>query len=143
MKPTRRRVYLFITRQRGSVTQFLIFSHADPTLWDGVQTPGGTVEPGETPTEAALREAAEETGLTQFETEPILIAEDTYENDDEILSRYFFQLKTACPTQDTWTHLVHGEGIDGGLDFFLRWVTLANPEDLSPHFHAYMDRIDQ
>ncbi|MBU1880260.1 MAG: NUDIX domain-containing protein, partial [Chloroflexi bacterium] len=39
--------------------ELLLFQHP----YAGVQVPAGTVEDGETPAQAALREAAEETGL--------------------------------------------------------------------------------
>ena len=45
--------------------QLLVFRHLDEP-WDesGLQVPAGTIEPGETPEVAAVREASEETGLT-------------------------------------------------------------------------------
>lgn len=38
----------------------LLVKQTDPEIWS---TPGGTIEPGETPADAAVREAWEETGL--------------------------------------------------------------------------------
>ncbi len=49
----------------------MVFVHeddADPLLESGLQVPGGGVGPGETPDEAALREAHEETGLEDLES---------------------------------------------------------------------------
>ena len=40
--------------------RLLLVRQSDPDIWS---TPGGTIEPGETPADAALREAWEETGL--------------------------------------------------------------------------------
>jgi 8-oxo-dGTP pyrophosphatase MutT (NUDIX family) len=140
VKPTRRRVYLFMTRPNGGAGQILVFSHASPNLWCGVQTPGGTVEAGETPYEAALREAQEETGLTEFGSLRLL-AEDDHENADERLRRYFFQLPVHEKTSSEWTHCVQGEGVDGGIDFRLYWVDLPGAGGLAEHFHAYKERI--
>ena len=44
--------------------QLLVFRHLDEP-WDesGLQVPAGSIRPGESPAAAALREAAEETGL--------------------------------------------------------------------------------
>ncbi len=53
------KVTAFVTRQRGEAAELLVFRH--PTA--GVQLPAGTVELGEAPEAAVLREAAEETGL--------------------------------------------------------------------------------
>lgn len=56
------KVTIFITRIREKKTELLLFKHPNA----GIQIPAGTVEIGETPLEAALREAKEETGLQEF-----------------------------------------------------------------------------
>lgn len=56
------KVTAFITREWGGERQLLLFEHPNA----GVQIPAGTVEAGESPEQAVLREAAEETGLTGF-----------------------------------------------------------------------------
>jgi 8-oxo-dGTP pyrophosphatase MutT (NUDIX family) len=56
------KVTVFITRHAGDTDELLLFEH--PAA--GIQIPAGTVEVGETPAAAALREAAEETGLTDL-----------------------------------------------------------------------------
>ena len=52
------KVYAYITRQE----QLLVFRHVD-FLEVGIQVPGGTVEEGEPPDVAVMREASEETSL--------------------------------------------------------------------------------
>lgn len=52
-----------ITRETPAGRELLVFQH--PTA--GVQLPAGTIEPGETPQAAVLREVAEETSLTTVE----------------------------------------------------------------------------
>ena len=56
------KVTAFITRARPGGDELLLFEHP----FAGMQIPAGTVQAGETPREAVLREAAEETGLTEF-----------------------------------------------------------------------------
>lgn len=56
------KVTLFITRIREEKAELLLFKHPNA----GIQIPAGTVEIGETPLQAALREAKEETGLEKF-----------------------------------------------------------------------------
>lgn len=61
------KVAAFVTRDReGRVDQreLLVFRHDNPTA--GIQVPAGTIEPGESPREAVLREVAEEAGLTEL-----------------------------------------------------------------------------
>jgi 8-oxo-dGTP pyrophosphatase MutT (NUDIX family) len=54
------KVTAFITRKINSGHQLLLLEHP----YAGIQIPAGTVEPSESPEEAVLREAFEETGLT-------------------------------------------------------------------------------
>lgn len=54
------KVVAYVTHRRGDVVRLLVFEH--PLA--GVQLPAGTVEPDESPDQAALREVAEETGVT-------------------------------------------------------------------------------
>lgn len=54
------KVTVFITRPAPDGHHLLLFEHPNA----GIQIPAGTVEFGETPEAAAVREAAEETGLT-------------------------------------------------------------------------------
>jgi 8-oxo-dGTP pyrophosphatase MutT (NUDIX family) len=55
------KVTAFITREGAAGRELLVFAHENPAA--GVQVPAGTVEPGEPPAQAVLREAWEETGL--------------------------------------------------------------------------------
>jgi 8-oxo-dGTP pyrophosphatase MutT (NUDIX family) len=58
------KVTAFIIRQSTIGRELLLFQHPHA----GVQVPAGTVETGEQPEAAARREAAEETGLSDFAT---------------------------------------------------------------------------
>lgn len=57
------KVTVFVTRAGMHGTELLLFEHP----YAGVQIPAGTVEDGEALHAAALREAAEETGLTDLQ----------------------------------------------------------------------------
>jgi 8-oxo-dGTP pyrophosphatase MutT (NUDIX family) len=60
MVRTVEKVTAFITRQTKDGHQLLLLDHPNA----GIQIPAGTVEAGETPDQAVLREVSEETGLT-------------------------------------------------------------------------------
>ena len=117
-----------------------MFTHPSELILAGVQTPGGTIDLGETPRDAAFREALEETGLTGFQRVE-LIAQDEFEGFDEKLVRYFFQMDLAEPAPDSWVHIVQGGGIDQGMEFTCRWVDLPEAGDLAEHFHAHLDCV--
>ncbi len=57
------KVTAFVTRRRAEAAQLLVFYHDR----SGVQVPAGTVESGESPNAAVIRELAEETGLTDLD----------------------------------------------------------------------------
>jgi len=73
MSGTIGKVTALITRQRGAQRQLLLIRHP----YAGIQIPAGTIEPDETPNEAALREASEETGLSDLTVAAYLGNEQT------------------------------------------------------------------
>jgi 8-oxo-dGTP pyrophosphatase MutT (NUDIX family) len=59
MTKTIEKVTSFLTRTTPTRSELLLFEHPNA----GIQIPAGTVNPGETPAQAATREVLEETGL--------------------------------------------------------------------------------
>ncbi len=104
----------------------------------GIQVPAGTVQDGESPEAAVLREAAEETGLRALEIEAYLGSRD-YEFPQGAggkvrVRRHYFQLGCRSP-QDLsaqWSHLEAdpSEGGPGPIEFRLFWVRY--PEQVPP-----------
>ncbi len=62
MQPELGKVTAFITRDTERGRELLVFTRPDA----GIQVPAGTMEAGETPEIAVMREAYEETGLTDL-----------------------------------------------------------------------------
>jgi 8-oxo-dGTP pyrophosphatase MutT (NUDIX family) len=56
------KVTAFVSRERCGERELLLLAHP----YAGIQIPGGTVEAGESPIDAAVREAREESGLARF-----------------------------------------------------------------------------
>ena len=111
----------------------LVFSHPDfPEA--GIQVPAGTIEPGEEPGAAALREAYEETGLSGLRLVTPLgeqVRDATPFGKDEVHHRYFFHLRCTETPPQTWRHWEESPS-DGServaFDFF--WAPL--PDGVPP-----------
>jgi len=77
----------------------LVFTHDDvPLELAGVQVPAGTIESGETPELAVVREVREETGLATRIVRALGVERyDVWPSKPEIHERHFFQLEVIDP----------------------------------------------
>lgn len=134
---TRHRAYAYITN--GS--RLLLFTQ--PGAPDaGIQVPAGTIEPGENPRDAVLREAIEKTGSAGIRFIRFLSRDTRDKRDcgsDELQHRWFYHLSVEGPTEETWRHGEYSE--DGSLihpfDFF--WADVLTLPQLVA---GYDDKID-
>jgi 8-oxo-dGTP pyrophosphatase MutT (NUDIX family) len=137
----RRRAFCYVTRISPAGAQLLVFQHPDPAA--GVQTPGGTIDAGESPIDGAVREAIEETGLSSFET-PRLIAVDTFEGRDETVARYHVHIPTDGPTVDRWDHMVTAGEADAGMVFHCMWLNFAEARRVVlPWMITWLDTLEK
>ncbi|RWZ60659.1 NUDIX domain-containing protein [Halobacillus fulvus] len=110
------KAYGYIVRYQNGKPQVLVFEH--PVKEAGIQIPKGTVEVGETPRKAVIREMMEETGLVNLEVEELL-ADDLWRNDGGLLHHRFFYRIKSTEQQDQWFHAPSGGGKEDGLIFRL------------------------
>ncbi len=135
-----RKSIAYITRQRGSKTQLLVFEHVDfPDA--GVQVPKGTVEPGEAIEHAAAREVREETGLTQLDGLHYVgaLIQPPFADGGENEERNFFLVHVDGDVPDTWVHHVGGKGEDKGMRFRYYWLSLDPALELAGGQHVGFD----
>ncbi|WP_347319558.1 NUDIX domain-containing protein [Rossellomorea sp. RS05] len=120
-----KKAYGYITRNHNGRPQVLVFQH--PILEAGVQIPKGTVQDGEDPEAAVVREMIEETGLTEW-GKPVFLADDRWRADDgSIHHRHFYRLDQG-DAPDQWQHEPSGGGEEEGLQFTLFWI--SSPGDI-------------
>ena len=116
-RPVIRKVVCYVTRGRA----LLVFRQRDDPE-AGLQVPAGTVDPGERPAAAALREATEETGLAGFRVVRKL-GEYRYRFDDpprhEVHERHVFHLSAPPNVPDRWQHFA-----EDAYWFMFEWVPL-------------------
>ena len=125
--------------------RLLVLRHLDQE-WDesGLQVPAGSIEPGESPEAAALREAREETGLEGL----TLVAKlgetdyDTRPYRDELQHRHVFRLDVDGDVPERWV-TTEDDPSDGGgpIRFECYWVPLAQGHVLSGGQGALLGRL--
>ena len=134
MKSIKHKVLAYITHEN----HLLVFSHPyEPEA--GIQVPAGTIEPGELPEQAVMREAFEETGLTGLVLDGFLGEQMRDLADfgrEEIHHRSFFHLRYPGIPQTTWQHAeLYPSDNSGPHIFEFFWATLPHdvPELIADH----------
>jgi len=137
------KVFAYITHG----DQILVFRHVDfPEA--GIQIPGGTIEEGEEPEEAVLREAYEETGLVELHLACHLGSDDWIILNNrcsvELRLRHFYHLICKPCVPDSWQHdeLHPSDGSPAPItsEFFWLPVTEATAA-LEPYYIANIDKL--
>ena len=109
--------------------ELLVFRHRDfPEA--GLQIPAGTIEDGEEPEQAALRELREESGLTDVRMVG-LVGRYLYSpspNSDEAHDRHVYHLELAAPADESWLHYeMHPSDGVPPIAFEFFWMSLSDP----------------
>jgi uridine kinase len=106
-RPVKRKAFAYMTHRHPELGErLLVFSHPNAPE-AGIQVPAGTIRPGESPEEAVLREAYEETGLENLEIVGFLgerFRHATNLGRDEIHQRFFFHLRCSGSPPAVWRH---------------------------------------
>jgi predicted acetyltransferase/8-oxo-dGTP pyrophosphatase MutT (NUDIX family) len=133
----------YMTREKNSQVQLLVFDHDEKYSDAGTQVICGTVDSGEDPLDTIFREIKEESGL-----ELTCAAEkfDQYQffsvHAQKFLRRHVFHFHLTDPTPEKWTHIVNGHGNDDGLNFHYFWINLTEAKGrLSGRFDDSVDLL--
>ena len=148
MPPVYRKAFAYVTQ--GS--RLLVFAHPDfPDA--GIQVPAGTMRPDESPEDAVLREAVEETGLAGLEIVSFL-GEQFFEaistpqhwfgsGEPQVHHRYFFHLACTQEPAETWRHHELHDGLAPPTAFDFFWALLPDgvPQLIAEHDHYLPDLV--
>ena len=122
----KRKVLAYVTRGN----ELLVFRHRDfPEA--GLQAPGGSIEDGEDPDEAVLRELQEESGLTDVRVVGLLgrYLYNAAPLADEVHDRYVYHLELTGPAKESWLHWENDPSNGSppiAFEFF--WMSLSDPD---------------
>jgi len=136
------KVCAYITRNGSDVLVFEGPGH------EGLQVPKGTVEVGERPREAMIRETIEESGLVAFSGLSHLTTDvwTRRESPPKRYVRHFYHVPVHEP-RDAWTHTVTGTGSERGAEFEFSWLDLPAEAtfalDLDDYLHALSGPLDE
>jgi 8-oxo-dGTP pyrophosphatase MutT (NUDIX family) len=126
--------------------RLLVFRHTDhPEA--GIQVPGGTMEPGESPDDAVLREAQEETGLDALEIRVFLGVQEVdlaRFGLEGLQRRYVYHLGLRGGAPESWLHYesTPSDGTPGPIEFEFFWVRLPDEvPELAGAQGEFLDRL--
>lgn len=110
--------------------RLLVFDHRNhPEA--GTQVPAGGIEAGESVAQAAVREVREETGVRARFDALLGYTDGMHPTTGELHRTACLRLSVRSPTgagtagdAHPWTHVVRGDGVDGGMIFVCRWASL-------------------
>jgi 8-oxo-dGTP diphosphatase len=144
MPVLKHKVFAYITHG----PRLLVFRHPESPE-AGIQVPAGTVQPGEDLDAAVLREATEETGLTDLVLVRFLGEEVRDRSDvgrDEIHHRHFYHLRCTGDPPATWRHW-ETDPSDGSpspipFDFFWAPLPAGVPDLIAGHGNLLPQLLD-
>ena len=139
-KVIKEKVLVYVVRDG----KLLVFRHTDFS-WEevGIQVPAGSVRAGETPEDAALREAREETGLSEFKiVRKLGKAEyDISPYRFEVQHRHVFELALCEDAPDRWASQEDHDGEGEPTRFECFWIPLESAHVLQSGQGALLGRL--
>lgn len=125
--------------------RLLVFREPDFPEY-GIQVPGGTMEAGETPEQAARREFLEETGLVAPDVLTLLGERDYHYappgGPARQHRRWYFHLPLEGEFAESWEQMeMHPDAGGPPIRFALYWLDLPLSEALFAELDAFLDQL--
>ena len=134
-----------LLRGGSNEVELLVFTHPNGTM----QIPKGTVDPGELPRNAVLRELQEESGVEDAEINSAVCRLQRVRPrgpqgmgplEDQLW--HVFSLHSGSPMPDSWSHTATGSAEEEGLVFSLEWIPLSEADRLlDPLFQPVVEAL--
>ncbi len=109
--------FSYIIRAAPSGHELLAFASLNEP---GFEVPKGSVKPGETPAQAAVREVEEESGLRALTLIRELGVTQWYDEE-----QHFFLFRAEGSLPDRFDHLVTGQDGDRGMRYQYQWLAIT------------------
>ncbi|MBN1857657.1 NUDIX domain-containing protein [Candidatus Bipolaricaulota bacterium] len=113
-----KKVFVYAVRGQEADRFVLVFASHDEPGWE---VPKGSIEPGESPSDAVFRELGEETGLSREHLSPVILL-GTKPHLEEQQSFFVVRLRSNAPW--AFENTTTGHGIDAGLVVRFRWLPI-------------------
>lgn len=136
------RVAAYVIRQSAAGPELLVLDHVGiPEA--GTQVPAGGVRPGETLAEAAIREVAEETGLTGVKVVAQLgVSHRPHPHSGQPRRTTYLHLAVEDGPVHGWEHRIATAGEDDGLLVACWFAPLTLWDRLADHQDEFLGRMD-
>ena len=137
---TKKKAIVYVVKDR----KLLVFRHVDFSYEEvGIQVPAGTIDEGEEPEAAALRELQEETGYTDFKIISLLgtATYDMHPQKQEIHERFFFLAESIGALPERWESQEDHDGKVPPTRFECFWIPLKRGHILSAGQGAFLGKI--
>lgn len=143
-KTRKKKVLVYVIKH----DRLLVFRHLDFSYEEvGLQVPAGSIEEGERPEDAALRELKEETGYDCFKIiDPNPLGNDTYDmtpHRSEIQERHFFLAVPTATLPERWHSDEKHDGEGGPTRFECFWIPITAGHILQAGQGSMLYRISE
>ena len=133
------KVQAYLTRETDCGLELLVFMQQSKP-YELIEVPGSTVDPGEAPEVAVLREVLEESGLEVSIVHKL--ATELRNSPSHIELRHVYLVAPEGELPDTWEHTVTGCGEDCDMVFRYFWLPVEQAKVQLDWMGQWLDLLE-